>query len=241
MALIVKDRVQETSSTTGTGTLTLSGAVTGFATFSSSIGNGNTTYYSIVNGSEWEVGLGTVAAGTLSRDTVLNNSLGTTALITLSAGIKNVFVTYPANKAILGSTSSVTSTGTGNVVLSTSPSLVSPSLQAYNEKVETIGSIATSTYNIDLSLANIFDLTLGVNVTVTFINSPASGTTRPITLIVRQPSSSPGKTLTVTGAQYTDGTTPILSTGASQKDVLSYWSIDGGTTYFGTFAMANVS
>jgi hypothetical protein len=100
MALIVKDRVQETSSTTGTGTLTLSGAVSGFQTFSSTIGNGNTTYYTITDGVNWEVGIGTVAAGTLSRDTVLSNSLGTTALITFAAGTKNVFVTYPADKAV---------------------------------------------------------------------------------------------------------------------------------------------
>jgi hypothetical protein len=140
-----------------------------------------------------------------------------------------------------GGTGTTTSTGTGAVVLGTAPSLSLAVFQAYGEKVETIGTIATSTYNIDLSLANIFDLTLGTDVTVTFTNPPASGTTRPVTLIVRQPASSPGKTLTVTGAQYTDGTAPILSTGANQKDVLSYWSVDGGTSYFGTFAMANVS
>jgi hypothetical protein len=140
-----------------------------------------------------------------------------------------------------GGTGVTTSTGTGAVVLGTAPTITLAVFQAYTEKVETIGTIATSTYNIDLSLANIFDLTLGTNVTVTFTNPPAAGTTRPVTLIVRQPAASPGKLLTVTGAQYTDGTAPILSTGANQKDVLSYWSIDGGTTYFGTFAMANVS
>jgi hypothetical protein len=146
--------------------------------------------------------------------------------------------TLPVNN---GGTGVTTSTGTGAVVLGTAPSIALAVFQAYGEKVETIGTIGTSTYNIDLSLANIFDLTLGTNVTVTFTNPPASGTTRPVTLIVRQPAASPGKTLTVTGAQYTDGTAPILSTGANQKDVLSYWSIDGGTSYFGTFAMANVS
>ena len=70
MALVVKDRVRENSTTTGTGSLTLSGAVSGFQTFSSAIGNTNTTYYAIVNGTEWEVGLGTVGAGTLSRDKI---------------------------------------------------------------------------------------------------------------------------------------------------------------------------
>jgi hypothetical protein len=99
MALVVKDRVQETSTTTGTGTLTLSGAVTGFQTFSSAIGNTNTTYYTIQNGSEWEVGIGTVGAGTLSRDTVLESS-NSGSLVNLSSGTKNVFCTYPAEKSV---------------------------------------------------------------------------------------------------------------------------------------------
>jgi hypothetical protein len=75
MALVVNDRVKETSTTTGTGTFTLDGAVSGFETFSSAIGNTNTTYYAIVNSNgEFEVGLGTVGAGTLSRDTIISSS-----------------------------------------------------------------------------------------------------------------------------------------------------------------------
>lgn len=181
------------------------------------------------NGNTIPTGYGGTGLTTFSA---ANNAIYSTGASTLTAG------TLPV---LAGGTGVTTSTGTGNVVLSSGPTLVSPSLQAYGEKVETIGTIATSTYNIDLSLANIFDLTLGTDVTVTFTNPPAAGTTRPVTLIVRQPAASPGKTLTVTGAQYTDGTAPILSTGANQKDVLSYWSIDGGTIYFGTYAMANVS
>lgn len=98
MALVVKDRVQETSTTTGTGTFTLAGAVSGFQSFSA-IGNGNTTYYAIVGGTEWEVGLGTYtsAGTTLSRDTVLASSTG--SKVSFSAGTKNVFVTYPAGKS----------------------------------------------------------------------------------------------------------------------------------------------
>jgi hypothetical protein len=98
MALVVKDRVRETSTTTGTGTLTLAGAVTGFQTFSSAIGNTNTTYYTIVNGSEWEVGIGTVGAGTLARTTVLASSNAGSA-VTFSAGTKDVFCAYPAGKS----------------------------------------------------------------------------------------------------------------------------------------------
>jgi hypothetical protein len=100
MALVVKDRVQETSTTTGTGTFTLSGAVSGFQSFSA-IGNGNTTYYAIVGGAEWEVGLGTYTSSgtTLSRNTILESSNGGTA-VNFSAGTKNVFVTYPAEEAV---------------------------------------------------------------------------------------------------------------------------------------------
>jgi hypothetical protein len=100
MPLVVKDRVQETSTTTGTGTFTLAGAVSGFQSFSA-IGDGNTTYYAIVLGSEWEVGLGTYTSSgtTLSRDTILESSNGGTA-VNFSAGTKNVFVTYPAEESV---------------------------------------------------------------------------------------------------------------------------------------------
>ena len=100
MPLVVKDRVQETSTTTGTGTFTLAGAVSGFQSFSV-IGNANTTYYAIVGGAEWEVGLGTYTSSgtTLSRDTILESSNGGTA-VNFSAGTKNVFVTYPAEEAV---------------------------------------------------------------------------------------------------------------------------------------------
>jgi hypothetical protein len=103
MALILKDRVKETTATTGTGTVTLAGASTGFQSFAA-IGNANTTYYTIAGQgtNEWEVGLGTytLSGTTLSRDTVLSNSLGTTAKINFSAGSKDVFCTYPSGVAV---------------------------------------------------------------------------------------------------------------------------------------------
>jgi hypothetical protein len=103
MALVVADRVKETSTTAGTGTLTLAGASSGFQSFAV-IGNGNTTYYSIVDNTAgtWEVGIGTYTSSgtTLSRDTVLANSLGTTAKISFAANSKDVFATYPAGKSV---------------------------------------------------------------------------------------------------------------------------------------------
>jgi len=100
MALIVKDRIQETTTTTGTGTLTLNGAVTGFQSFSV-IGDGNTTYYSIVYGSDFEIGIGTYTSSgtTLSRDTILSSSNSNNA-VNFGSGTKNVFVTYPASKSV---------------------------------------------------------------------------------------------------------------------------------------------
>ena len=98
MALVLADRVKDTTTTTGQGTVTLSGtAPTGFQNFSA-IGNGNTTYYTIAGGSEWEVGIGTYTSSgtTLSRDTVLSSSAGGTTKVTFSAGTKDVFVTLPA-------------------------------------------------------------------------------------------------------------------------------------------------
>ena len=100
MALVFKDRVQESTTTTGTGTVTLAGATTGFQSFSV-IGNGNTTYYTLVSDSEWEVGIGTYTSSgtTLSRDNVLESS-NSGSKITLS-GTSNVFCTYPAEKAVV--------------------------------------------------------------------------------------------------------------------------------------------
>ena len=104
MALVVKDRVKETTTTTGTGTVTLAGAETGFQSFSV-IGDGNTTYYAIEDGTDWEVGLGTYTASgtTLSRDTILDSS-NSGSLVDWGAGTKNVFVTYPAEFSTVNGT-----------------------------------------------------------------------------------------------------------------------------------------
>ena len=97
MSLVLADRVRETTTSTGTGTITLGGAVSGFQSFSV-IGNNNTTYYTIAGTSQWEVGIGTYYGGTLTRDTVLSSSTG--SKIDFSAGSKDVFVTYPAGKSV---------------------------------------------------------------------------------------------------------------------------------------------
>ena len=108
MALVLNDRVRETSTSQGTGTINLAGAVTGFKTFVSGIGTGNTTYYAIFEEGTnlFEIGLGTVTDATpdtLSRTTVLSNSSGNTSNINFNSGgssTLSVFCTMPASKSV---------------------------------------------------------------------------------------------------------------------------------------------
>ena len=158
MALILADRVQETTTSPGTGSATLNGAVTGYQAFSAAMANADTCYYTIADqgGANWEVGIGTYASSgnQLQRTTVLSSSNGG-SLTNFSSGTQAVFITYPAEKSVnlngngnvsaLGNVSSgvwqgttvavayggtgvTTSTGTGSVVLNTSPTLITPAL-----------------------------------------------------------------------------------------------------------------
>ena len=124
MALVLADRVKETSVTAGTGTFTLDGAVNGYQTFAAAIGSGNTCYYTIAGqvSSDWEVGIGTVGSGTLARTTVLSSSNGG-ALVNFIAGTKDVFVTYPAEKSVYRDSSGNTVQGSFNSITSGSIAL----------------------------------------------------------------------------------------------------------------------
>jgi len=155
MALVLNDRVQETCTSPGTGSVTLLGAVAGFQTFASGVGNGNTCYYCIADqgGANWEVGLGTYSTGVLTRTTPYAGSSATP--VNFSSGNQAVFVTYPAEKSVnldasgnvsalgtitsgvwngstlpvaYGGTGVTTSTGTGDNVLSTNPVFTTPNL-----------------------------------------------------------------------------------------------------------------
>ena len=103
MALVINDRVKETTTTTGTGAVALAGAVTGFETFAAGVGNSNTTYYAIVHqtANEFEVGLGTLDGDSsdLTRTTVISSSNSDSA-VDFAAGTKDVFCTIPASKLI---------------------------------------------------------------------------------------------------------------------------------------------
>jgi len=142
MALVLKDRVKETSTTAGTGTLTLAGAATGFQSFAA-IGNGNTTYYAIVDSTAgtWEVGIGTYTSSgtTLSRTTVLSSSNGG-SLVSFAANSKVVFCTYPSEKSVYLDSADVVTQQTFGAITATSAAL-------------TTGTITTSPTN-DTDIVN---------------------------------------------------------------------------------------
>jgi len=157
MALQLADRVRETTSTVGTGAVTLGGAVSGYVAFSSVITNGNTTYYVIVTttGASWEVGVGTYNSGTLTRTTVLDSS-NSNALVNFQAGTKYVFIAQPAGRAVYsngtnivsadGVPVSVTGGGTGFTSYTTGDIAYASGTTALSKlAIGTAGQVMTST------------------------------------------------------------------------------------------------
>ncbi len=153
-APVYGDRVQETFTTTGTGTISLGGAVLGYQAFSAVLSNADTCYYAATDGTNWEVGLGTYASSgtTLARTSIIASSNSGNA-VNWSAGTKNIWIDFPSTAAaaasgnlVVGTTpissgtngyiqynnsgtlSEKATTGSGNVVLATSPTLVTPAL-----------------------------------------------------------------------------------------------------------------
>lgn len=120
MALIQADRVRETSTTSGTGAMALSGAVVGYQSFSATVGAGNTCYYVIATAgsSDWEVGLGTVGSNTLARTTVYASSNGG-GLVNFSSAQKDVLLTLPAEKAVVNDGSTYGISISGNAATAT--------------------------------------------------------------------------------------------------------------------------
>ncbi len=234
MALILADRVKETSTTAGTGTFTLAGALTGYQTFSAAIGNGNTCYYTIASQTfnEWEVGIGTVGAGTLARTTVLSSS-NAGSLVTFSAGTKDVFVTYPAEKSVYRDAAdkivqqsfdalSVTNTATiGNAALTTGTISTTPAAST---------DIVNKTY-VDTLVAS------GVHFhTPVRVESPT-----PLTVTYNNGTSGVGATLTNAGTQVAltidgvalsvnDRVLVYTQTNATQNGVYVVTNIGSGST-----------
>ena len=161
MALVINDRVKETSTTTGTGTFSLAGAVTGFETFVAGIADANTTYYAIFHQgtNEWEVGLGTVTDATpdtLARTTVITSSNGDAA-VTFTAGTKDVFCTLPASKAVYLDASGDPVGAIANVVEDTTPQL------GGNLDVNGQDIVSTSDADIDIIPNGTGDVVLGAD------------------------------------------------------------------------------
>ncbi len=147
MALILKDRVKETTAVTSTGTATLLGAVTGYQSFSV-IGSGNTCYYAIASqtGSEWEVGIGTYTSpDQLARTTVLSSS-NSGSLVNFSAGTKDVFVTQPAEKSVYTDASNIVNTS-GNAATTVTFTQVNTTNLVANTVTLTAGTISTGPSN----------------------------------------------------------------------------------------------
>lgn len=214
MPHVVKDRVKETSTTTGTGTLTLSGAPTGFQTFSSAIGNTNTTYYAIDNGAQWEVGIGTVGAGTLSRDTVLESS-SAGAKVDFSAGTKTVFCNYPAEESVdMDTAQTLTNKTLSGAVLN----------DGYTEEVYPIPSSTTPA--LSPTNGSIQTWTLTGN------STPTQGTWaagQSITLMIDDGSAF-SVTWTSIPVTWVNGVVPTLAT--SGFTVIELWEV--GTTIYGS-------
>jgi len=156
MTLILADRVQETCSSPGTGTVTLLGAVSGFQTFLAGIGNGNTTFYAIADqvGANWEVGLGTYSStgNTLARTTVLASS-NAGSLTNFSSGIQNVWVDYPAGKSVNLDASGYVDAG-GNPYLTFSPQSSNPTaatgLVWYDQTKDSLSYYNATGYEINI-------------------------------------------------------------------------------------------
>ena len=161
MALVINDRVKETSTSTGTGTFDLDGAVTGFDTFVAGIADGNTTYYAIFHQgtAEWEVGLGTVTDATpdtLARTSVITSSNSDSA-VTFTAGTKDVFCTLPASKAVYLDASGDPVGAIANVVEDTTPQL------GGNLDLNGNDIVSTSNADIDIIPNGTGDVNLGAD------------------------------------------------------------------------------
>ena len=160
MALVINNRVRETTSTTGTGAVTLAGAVDGFQTFAAGIGNSNTTYYAISlnTANEWEVGLGTLNgdSSTLTRTTVLESSNSDSA-VDFSAGSKEVFCTLPSEKAVYLDASDNQVGGFSSLAADTSPQL-GGDLDVNGQDI-----VSTSNADIDIIPNGTGDVNLGAD------------------------------------------------------------------------------
>lgn len=202
MALVLKDRVKETTSTSGTGSVTLAGAVQGFQGFSS-IGDGNTTYYTIAGITEWEVGIGTYSSGVLSRDTVLGSSANGDK-VAFSSGVKDVFCTLPASKPVIIDTYPIT-----GAINSSSPN-------------DTI-NVASLTANVSTTNGDLALLPKGTGALLADLpdNATAGGNKRGTRAVDWQMSRS-------SASQVASGIGSVIGGGSANTAAGSYSAVNGG-------------
>lgn len=195
MALVLDDRVQETTTTTGTGTVTLAGASLGYQSFAA-IGNGNTTYYCITDGTNWETGLGTYTSSgtTLARTTVLDSS-NAGSLVNFSAGTKSVFVTYPASQAVLltGTQTLTNKTIQGGAISSgTAVTLTTQATVDFTSLPSWVKRITVMLDGVSLTGTDAPLIQLGYGGTPTYVTSGYSGGTQNLTTVPTSGANQPG-------------------------------------------------
>jgi len=214
MALVLDDRVQETTTTTGTGTVTLAGAVTGYQSFAA-IGNGNTTYYCITDGTNWETGLGTYTSSgtTLARTTVLESS-NSNNLVNFSAGSKNVFVTYPASQAVLLNATQTLTNKTlqgGAIASGTAVTLTNQSTVDFTSLPSWVKRITVMLDGVSLSGTDTPLIQLGYGGTPTYVTSGYSGGTQNLTTAPASGAGQPGNGFSIRNATAANANVGILT------------------------------
>jgi len=218
--MAVKDgiRVRELTQTVGVGDLTLMGTVAGYNTFESEIGQGSECFYQLfdANGTDWELGLGTLVGTTLTRSGISRTSQQDTHIV-LTAGTHTVLIGAVAGFA------------TGEVDYRYLP-LKHPTLEGYAEKVLAFNS--TSTINLDIKSSNMFHITMvGQTQRVNFINVP-QGVASKFTMIITQDSLG-GHTLITPSNVKWDVTHPSINTSPYHSAILTFITTNGGSSWFG--------
>lgn len=209
------NRARMTIASTGTGTLTLGSAVSGYQTFASAgVANGDVVSYAIEDGVNWEIGTGTYSTTgtTLSRSPSASSAAGAAITVTTNAQVYITALTADIVNASSGSATGLTVTGA--------------------KETKTAPSITTNTLTLDCSAGNVFAVSLNANITtLTFTNVPASGTAYGLTLAF----TADGTARTITwpaSVKWPGGTAPTLTSTLNKVDtfVLNTW--DGGTTWY---------
>ena len=246
MALVIADRVRETTSSAGTGTITLTGAFSGFQSFSV-IGNGNTTYYAIIDttGSAWEVGIGTYTTlgNTLSRDTVLSSS-NAGALVPFAIGLKDVICTQPSERNVYVVGSDVVAENSAKVpnsLLANSAIVFGATSQALGSTVSTLSgltSVAATRFSGPLTGA-VGDITPAAGAFTTLAASStvtlSGGTANGVTYLNGSKVLTSGSALTFDGTNLGIGTSsPAAKLDVSPKTANTF----GPNAVFGTTSTA---